>query len=119
MNPRTILLLSVLLGAALHAGEVPVGHAGRKPSPTDPVGFAGQGRNWYPGATPPTGWWDGTPTIKKVKGVFGNPPSRRCSTWRGRRGSSQAHPEAVPPQACRRGTSTATALHTATLTGGT
>jgi hypothetical protein len=60
----------VLLGVALAAGEVPFGHADWRPSPTDPVGFAGQGSNWYPGATPPVAWWEGTPTV--IKGKIGN-----------------------------------------------
>jgi len=41
---------------ATRAGEVPFGHADWKASPTDPIGFAGQGNNWYPGATPPLTW---------------------------------------------------------------
>jgi hypothetical protein len=36
--------------------SLPFGHADWKASPTDPVGFAGQGNNWYPGAIPPLMW---------------------------------------------------------------
>lgn len=61
------------VAAALPAAEprvrpagVPFGHADWRPSPTDPVGFAGQGNNWYPGATPPTEFWEGTPTTIKM-----------------------------------------------------
>lgn len=43
---------------AKSVGEVLFGHADWKASPTDPVGFAGQGNNWYPGATPPLSWSD-------------------------------------------------------------
>ncbi len=53
---RNSLLLPLLLTTAVTAGEVPFGHADWKASPTDPVGFAGQGNNWYPGATPPLTW---------------------------------------------------------------
>ena len=52
---KTTLCL-LLLATPAHAGEVPFGHADWKASPTDPVGFAGQGNNWYPGATPPLTW---------------------------------------------------------------
>jgi outer membrane protein assembly factor BamB len=39
-----------------------------KPSPTDTVGFCGQqNNNWYPGATPPLEWWDGTPAKVKTR----------------------------------------------------
>jgi outer membrane protein assembly factor BamB len=40
---------------------LPFGDRDFYPSPTNAVGFAGQGRNWYPGATPPTQFWEGTP----------------------------------------------------------
>jgi hypothetical protein len=63
------LLLLVPLSAT--AGEVPFGHADWKPSPTDPVGFAGQGSNWYPGATPPTSFWEGTPKEVEVTDAKG------------------------------------------------
>ena len=45
------MLLTGIPGATMtaSAGEVPFGHADWQASPTDPVGFAGQGRNWYPG----------------------------------------------------------------------
>lgn len=55
---RPLLALSVT--SVLLAAEVPFGHADWVPSPTDPVGFAGQGQCWYPGATPPTQWSEGT-----------------------------------------------------------
>ena len=47
-------LLAFCLGVpVVRADEVPFNHADWKASPTDPVGFAGQGNNWYPGATAP------------------------------------------------------------------
>lgn len=51
---RLTTMLALVLPLA--AVEVPFGHADWKPSPTDPVGFAGQGNNWFPGATPPSEW---------------------------------------------------------------
>ncbi len=56
MKARLCLLMTAAIVAA--ATEVPFAHADWKPSPTAPVGFAGQGNNWYPGATPPTEWSD-------------------------------------------------------------
>ena len=50
------LLALFLAVPAARAGEVVFGHADWKASPTDPVGFAGQGNNWFPGATPPATW---------------------------------------------------------------
>ena len=52
----TGLLALCLAVPTVRAGEVPFGHADWKASPTDPVGFAGHGNNWYPGATPPLTW---------------------------------------------------------------
>ena len=55
---KSLSLFALLFASQplLHAGNVPFGHADWKASPTDPVGFAGQGNNWFPGATPPTTW---------------------------------------------------------------
>jgi hypothetical protein len=58
--------------SVLHAADKPAaplfGSADWKASPTDPVGFCGQGNNnWYPGATPPLEWWDGTPAKVKTR----------------------------------------------------
>lgn len=60
-----------LTSLTARAADVPFGHGNWKPSPTDPVGFAGRGGNWYPGASPPTEWSEGTPAV--VKGRIGNP----------------------------------------------
>ncbi len=57
MTMKTTLLVCMLGLGSAHA-EVHFGHTDWKPSPTDPVGFAGQGNNWYPGATPPVEWSD-------------------------------------------------------------
>jgi len=54
--PWGLILAAVLFGGRTLAADVPFGHADWKPSPTDPVGFAGQGNNWFPGATPPIEW---------------------------------------------------------------
>lgn len=54
---KTHLMIALMaLAVTASAGEVPFGHADWRASPTDPVGFAGQGNNWFPGATPPTTW---------------------------------------------------------------
>ena len=48
--------------ANLSAPEpVPLGHRDFYPSPQRPVGFRGNGNACYPGATPVTEFWDGTP----------------------------------------------------------
>ena len=53
------------------AKDVPYGHKDFVPTPERPVYFR-QTYGYYPGATPPLEWWEGTPTTKKVK-VAGNP----------------------------------------------
>ena len=45
---------------------LPLGDHDFYPSPTNAIGFAGQGGSWYPGATPPAEFWEGTPTKIKV-----------------------------------------------------
>jgi hypothetical protein len=57
-------------------GEVGYGHRDFVPTPERPVYFR-QTCGWYPGATPPLEWWEGTPTTRKVAGVFGNPPQHK------------------------------------------
>ncbi len=57
--------------SVLPAGEAPFGADDWKASPTDPVGFAGQGGHWYPGATPPSEFWEGTPVETEVKNAEG------------------------------------------------
>ncbi|MEI8352559.1 MAG: PQQ-binding-like beta-propeller repeat protein, partial [bacterium] len=55
---------------------LPYGHKDFVPTPEKPIYFrAGNGE--YPGATPPTEWWEGTPTTKKVRGIFGNPAQHK------------------------------------------
>lgn len=58
--------LFIVCACALTAGEAPFGSEAFTPTPESAVGFAGQGSSWYPGATPPTEWWEGTPTKVKV-----------------------------------------------------
>jgi len=70
ITQRIITTASLLLasaGVAAAADPKPLfGAADWLPSETDPVGFAGQGNNWYPGANPPAEFWEGTPTKIKV-----------------------------------------------------
>ena len=61
-NLRTLFFLTAITGSVLAGEAPPFGAADWKASPTDPVGFCGQGNNWYPGATPPVEWWEGRPT---------------------------------------------------------
>ena len=65
-NLRALLFFTAILTAItgpVVAGEAPLfGAADWKASPTDSVGFCGQGNGWYPGATPPIEWWEGRPT---------------------------------------------------------
>lgn len=67
-------LVAAVLGLPLNArgDELLPGAAEFLPSPTSPVGFAGQNNNWYPGATPPLEWWEGRPTTR-VKVKIGGP----------------------------------------------
>jgi hypothetical protein len=54
--------------AADRPAAMPFGSADWKASPTGTVGFCGQqNNNWYPGATPPLEWWDGTPAKVKTR----------------------------------------------------
>ena len=78
------LAAPIALGLTLAAGaaETPAakpgpayGHADFVPTPERPVYFR-PNTGQYPGATPPLEWWEGTPTIKKVPGVQGNPARR-------------------------------------------
>lgn len=49
--------------APVGASEVPrYGAADFVPTPETPIGFRADGNGWYPGATPPAQWWEGTPT---------------------------------------------------------
>ncbi len=68
MRPLNLL---ILLAGTIQAGEIPFAAANWQASPTDPVGFAGQGNFWYPGATPPTEFWEGTPVEAEVKNAKG------------------------------------------------
>ena len=45
----------------MQAAEVPLGRKDFYPSPQRPVGFRGNGNACFPGATPVTEFWDGTP----------------------------------------------------------
>ena len=64
-----------LTGTVQARDALPYCHADFYPSPARPVYFR-MGNGEYPGATPPTEWWEGTPARVKMDGVFGNPPRR-------------------------------------------
>jgi outer membrane protein assembly factor BamB len=66
---RTVaLVIFFILGASVpNTHALPFGDPAWAPSPTDPVGFAGQWNGWYPGATPPMAFGEGTVTNAKVK----------------------------------------------------
>jgi len=70
ITQRIITTASLLLasaGVAAAAEPKPLfGAVDWLPSETDPVGFAGQGNSWYPGANPPAEFWEGTPTTVEV-----------------------------------------------------
>ena len=61
------ILLGLAFAGSSWAADVPFGHADWLPSPADPVGHAGQGANWYPGATPPTEWYEGLRGVGPMK----------------------------------------------------
>jgi hypothetical protein len=73
MKPYTLIRLIALFLAVptARAGEVPYGHRDFVPTPERPVYFR-QTFGYYPGATPPLEWWEGTPTMRKAT-VAGNP----------------------------------------------
>jgi hypothetical protein len=53
---------------------LPYGHADFVPTSERPINFRAGGNGWYPGATPPTEWAEGTPVQVDMKGMYGNPP---------------------------------------------
>jgi hypothetical protein len=89
MKKLTLVSCCLLLALAgvLHAAEHPnYGAEDFLPTPQTPIGFQADGNGWYPGATPPTEWWEGTP-VEKEMGVAGsnsryNPKSdKRTKVW--------------------------------------
>jgi hypothetical protein len=83
MIPAAFTALGLALAFAGELTEVtpdakpgPVwGTADVQPTPEHPVYFR-HTCGYYPGAAPPLEWCEGTPTTKKVTGIFGNPPRR-------------------------------------------
>jgi len=82
---KNIRILSIVAAAAAltlfltaadsaKAEPLPYGHADFVPTPQRPMDFRAGGNGWYPGATPPTEWSEGTPVQVDMKGTFGNPP---------------------------------------------
>ena len=63
----TMLLMGGVAAGAAAEPKTLFGAADWLPSETDAVGFAGQGNSWYPGATPPLEFSEGTVTNAKVK----------------------------------------------------
>jgi outer membrane protein assembly factor BamB len=53
-------------------GEVGYGHADFVPTPERPMIFRAGGNGYYPGATPPTEWSEGTPVQVDMKTTSGN-----------------------------------------------
>ena len=84
---NAVLLVLALSGTAWAAdGEIPrppLGHKNFYPSPDRPVGFRGDGNACYPGATPVTEFWDGTPAEVErplLKESFGKPIDTKGKT---------------------------------------
>jgi hypothetical protein len=67
-----VAALTVSLSAtdSAKAEPLPYAYPDFMPTPDRPVYFR-QTCGYYPGATPPLEWWEGTPTTKKIK-VAGN-----------------------------------------------
>jgi len=61
-----VVSLTAWCGAIAAEPKPLFGAADWLPSETDAVGFAGQGNSWFPGATPPAEFWEGTPTMVEV-----------------------------------------------------
>jgi hypothetical protein len=55
-----VAAIAVLADQAGAAEGLPYGHPDFVPSPEKPIYFR-PGNGWYPGATPPLEWWEGTP----------------------------------------------------------
>ncbi len=70
------LAATLALGLAVpatFAGEpLPYGHVDFVPTPERPMIFRAGGNGWYPGATPPTEWSEGTPVQVDMKGIYGS-----------------------------------------------
>ena len=61
------LVVLAASGAIFAQEVVPMGHRDFYPSAERPVGFRGDGSGAFPGATPVTQWWEGTPQEKKAE----------------------------------------------------
>jgi hypothetical protein len=64
-------LVALLVGLlapcpAATAAEVPYGHRDFYPSPERPIRYRADGNGCFPGATPVTEWWEGTPGTVEV-----------------------------------------------------
>jgi hypothetical protein len=76
MKIQSVPFLTALAAIALNAlpgaqaadkpAPVPIGHADFVPTPERPIGHRGDGQGWFPGATPPSEWWDGTPVEREI-----------------------------------------------------
>jgi hypothetical protein len=85
------LFASALCFAPAHAAEkpattVPLGHANFVPTPERPIGHRGDGQGWFPGATPPIEWWDGTPVLREglvrpPHSEWDTPPTHKAMIW--------------------------------------
>lgn len=60
--------VTALVGLFLAARAIgaPLGHRDFYPSPAQPVGFRGDGSGCFPGATPVTHFWEGTPVRRAI-----------------------------------------------------
>ena len=70
----TALTLSLTAVGSAKAEPLPYGHADFVPTSERPLNFRAGGNGYYPAATPPTEWFEGTPVLVDMKGIFGNPP---------------------------------------------
>lgn len=68
------LTLSLTAAESAKAEPLPYGHADFVPTSERPIHFRAGGNGWYPGATPPTEWSEGTPVQVDRKVTFDNPP---------------------------------------------
>ena len=66
-HPLTLTgLLALCLAGTVLAGEAPYGHRDFYPSPERPIRYRADGNGCFPGATPVTEWWEGTPGTVEV-----------------------------------------------------
>jgi hypothetical protein len=86
----SLLMCMLMLNCILRASEsVPYGHKDFVPTPERPLGWRADNNGYYPGATPPTEWREGTVTADLNQ-------EKRVSSWKLGEDGQQGRP-LLPP----------------------